>query len=83
MTGRSCSPCGIGEHGFCTGNFNWYVGGYAMPVLTARCGCPRCTTEVRARCTRCNQQCTPATAADHRTCARPHVPAQPSAEEPR
>ncbi|AMM10976.1 hypothetical protein Salbus254_6345 [Streptomyces albidoflavus] len=81
MSGRVCSPCGIGEHGFCRGNFDWYVGGYASPALTSRCGCTCCPAGVRGVCDRCGQPCGPATAAAHRTCHRPHIPYQPTAEE--
>lgn len=63
-----CAPCRIQEHGFCTGNTDWYIGGYSVPAIRTRCGCTCCPQEVRGVCDRCGEPCTPATAADHRTC---------------
>ncbi|MFD5026972.1 hypothetical protein [Streptomyces sp. NPDC058373] len=83
MSGRLCPPCGIQEHGFCQGNFDWYVGGYGWPALTSRCGCTCHPAEVRSLCYRCHQPCSPETAAEHRTCRRPHIPYQPVTEETR
>ncbi|ESP97074.1 hypothetical protein ACQ5JZ_06845 [Streptomyces sp. ZG43] len=42
-----CAPCRIGEHGFCAGNTDWYLGGYSVPAVRNRCACPCCPQEVR------------------------------------
>ncbi|MFD9174632.1 hypothetical protein [Streptomyces diastaticus] len=76
-----CAPCRIAEHGFCTGNYDLYVGGESLPALRGRCGCTCCPQEPRGICDRCGRACAPATASQHRACRPRHDPADHATTE--